>query len=63
MKGNRKSTNFKVPVNVNRQQRKKERGFGQLAFKGKMTEKEWCQSKDPLFQVKGLKRWLLINKK
>jgi hypothetical protein len=62
MKGEMVKTNFNVPTNPNRQERKKERGFGKLSF-GKMNEVEWCQSHDLLFKVKGKERWRKINLK
>ena len=62
MKGDMVKTNFNVPTNPNRQERKKERGFGTLAM-GKMTVSEWCQNHDPLFKVKGKERWNKIHKK
>jgi len=52
---NNKSS-FKVPVNPRRAVAKHRRGKGTLAM-GLVTEKEWCQSKDPLFKVKGMERY------
>jgi hypothetical protein len=62
MKGEMVKTNFNVPTNKNRQERKNERGFGKLAM-GKMSDVEWCQKHDPLFKVKGKERWNKIHKK
>ena len=45
-----------------RQAAKLARGFGQAAIQRSSTdEKSWCQSKDPLFKVKGIERFRRMN--
>jgi len=52
-----------TPENKKRRASKLKRNKGQGAIeKAKSNDIDWCQSKDPLFKIKGKKRHNLIKK-
>lgn len=59
-KGDRINKNPKQPDNPKRAQAKKQRNKGKLAM-GKVTPDEWAKKFDPLYGLKGIKRYKAIK--